>query len=268
MTCGDCGQSSCCCGQSISGLRAGIHPDHIKTAHVDLLLRNTSDRTFETVPIVSEPVHIISVTASFMASARNEAATTDAQLRKQIEHPRTGEDATRHMSAPLGFSLMTMPSNWDVGARTRGGWNAHPDSQDGREYICTGAVTAGSPSWKSHDELFGYFCDGGLFVEYNTFSTEVGMRLVVNYMDRAAFSPAYKDPVQTLLHYWNCANPGADFLEGFYTGVSVNYEDDFASSGDSSISTVITGDSSVSSDGTNPLSTDLTSPSFPSTIIT
>jgi len=265
MTCGDCEQSSCCCGQSITGLRAGIHPDLIKSASVDLVLRNTTDRTFETVPIVNEAVHIISVTASFMATYRNEAASTDADLRKQIQQPGSNAEANIHNATPAGFTLFTMPHNWDSDARFRGGLLAHPDSSDGRDYICTGAVTAGAPAWKSPDELFGYFCDGGLFVEYNAWSREPAIRIVVNYMDRAAFNPAYKDPVQTLLHYWRCANPEKEFLEGFYTGVNANTQ------GDSPATSAFTSSVSTSlgtTGGTNPLSTEFTSPTSVLTTLT
>lgn len=263
MTCGDCGQSSCCCGQSLSGLRAGIHPDLIKSASIDLVLRNTADRTFETAVLINVPAHIVSVTACFMATYRNEAATTDADLRKQIQQPSTNAEANIHNATPAAFSLFTIP-NFNTAARTSGGLLAHPDSEDGREYITTGAVTAGAPAWKSPDDLFGYFCDGGLFVEYNAWSREPAIRVVVNYIERAAFSPAYKDPVQTLLHYWNCAHPDKEFLEGFYTGVAFDADEDTppstgAPSGTSGIGTTT---------GTEPLSTDFTSPTSFLTLLT
>lgn len=262
MTCGDCGQSSCCCGQSLSGLRAGIHPDLIKSASIDLVLRNTVDRTFETVPVFNIPAHIVSVTASFMATNRNILATTDAELRKQIEHPVTSADANRHAAAPVAFTLFTIPG-FNTDARTSGGLLAHPDSEDGREYICTGALTAGAPYWKSPEELFGYFCDGGLYVEYNSFSAETAIRVVVNYIERAAFSPAYKDPVDTLLHYWNCANPDKEFLEGFYTGVAFDNDDDTPPTQNLSIPTSI-----GTLTPTEPLSTDMTGPTSILTLLT
>ena len=70
--------------------------------------------------------------------------------------------------------------------------------------------------------MFGYFCDGGLFVEFNAPDNEYGIRIVVNYIERNAFSPAFGDPVRVLQHYWTCANSQFEFLEGFYSGVTYN----------------------------------------------
>lgn len=263
MTCGDCGQSSCCCGQSLSGLRAGIHPDLIKSASVDIVLRNTADRTFETVPVFNISAHIISASVSFVATYRDETATTDAALRKQIQQPTSNAEANIHNATPASFSLFTIPG-FTPDARLKGGLLAHPDSGDGREYICTGSVTAGSPSWQLPADLFGYFCDGGLYVEYNAWSSEPAIRVVVNYIERAAFSPAYKDPVQTLLHYWNCANPDKEFLEGFYTGVTFDADE----STPPTTNAPSVGTSIGTTTGTEPLSTDFTSPTSVLTLLT
>ena len=60
----------------------------------------------------------------------------------------------------------------------------------------------------------------------NAPSDQYGVRVVVNYVERLQFAPAYQDPVQTLLHYWRCAHgPEVEFLEGFYAGTRLNIND-------------------------------------------
>ena len=64
---------SCCCA-SVTGLRAGIHPDYIKSFYKDVAINDETTATYETFAITGEPIHIVSVTASLACVTRNEAA--------------------------------------------------------------------------------------------------------------------------------------------------------------------------------------------------
>ena len=161
---------------------------------------------------------------------------------------------------PLGFSLFTQ-KQW-VGAggahttdENLGGWNPHEDTAVSRDYITTGALTASAPSWQSPPDLFGYFCDGGINIEINAPSEQYGIRVVVNYVDRLAFSPAYADPVSVLQHYWKCSHStnNEEFLEGFYTGVSLERD---PGSGGSGTSAALSTDPVDSEVDTNPFSSE------------
>ena len=90
MACGECectdGDYSCpCCCASITGLRGGIHPDHIKSIWVDLLLNDESTQTYHTDSLISEPIHIVSVTASLACIKRTKDVTSEGDLKKQIQ---------------------------------------------------------------------------------------------------------------------------------------------------------------------------------------
>lgn len=220
-------ECECCCA-SVTGLRGGIHPDYIKSISADSIGWALSEesapptRTFWSDSLIGEPIHIVSVTAS-LASIRRGAGTSQAQMRQQIRQPTTAV-ANQNKATPAMFTLFTTTQWQQTGGVTaanvyRGGFNAHTDDDDGRTYIATGALTSFAPSWQSPPDLFGYFCDGGLFVEINTPSDQYGVRLVVNYVDRLAFAPAYSDPITTLQHYWKCSHTDP-FLESFYSGVS------------------------------------------------
>lgn len=244
---GDCscecpsGDYNCaCCCASVTGLRAGIHPDYIKSAYYDIHLSGTS-RTYESVAIVAGPIHIVSVTAS-LASIKRDTGTASSNTQDQLQEPNdaSSRDSEYHYRSitPAMFTLFTI-DQWIAGAsgtpagnEILGGWNPHEDEQDGRKFIATGSLTSHFPSWQNPPDLFGYFCDGGLFMEFNAPDPEYGIRVVVNYIDRNSFSPAYGDPVRVLQHYWKCANDPLEFLEGFYGGVTYN----IGSSGDNSTS--------------------------------
>ena len=213
---------SCCCA-SVTGLRGGIHPDYIKSAWVDLVIDQSTegDRTFNVAPIVTEPIHIVSVTAS-LACTKRDHTDGSAAAEDQLEQPEADvADSYGRSNTPAMFSLFTS-TNWSkASGLISGGFFADEDEIDGRDYCATGAVTAQAPSWTGPPDLFGYFCDGGLFVEFNAPSHEYGVRLAVNYVKRAAFSPAYGDPVKVLQHYWKCAHgTEVPFLDGFYGGVT------------------------------------------------
>jgi len=215
------GNYSCpCCCASVTGLRAGIHPDLIKSAWKDVFI-NTADtptKTHETVPLLTTAAHIVSVTASLACVKR---ISTGSNLTKQIEEPGSGNDANVASAVPTMFSLFTIPG-WNDAGLAMGGWNNDGNAAtelDARTHCVTGALSPRNPSWQSPPDLFGYFCDGGLFVEMNAPQNQTGIRIVVNYIDRLQFSPAYGDPVQVLQHYWTCAHDN-EFLDGFYGGVS------------------------------------------------
>lgn len=220
--------SDCCCA-SITGLRAGIHPDYIKSVHLDAHIDAEATRTFKSAAIVTGPIHIVSAEASLVAIARDTTLTRDDDYDKQLQVPSSALINRQRKNSPVSVSLFTTPQ-WDVletGGAARGGWNAFDTVADGRRYITTASLTSSFPSWQSPSDLFGYFCDGGLFMEMNAPLKDFGVRVVVNYIDRVAFSPAYRDPVQTLQHYWNCAHPDLEFLEGFYAGTT--FESDLSS---------------------------------------
>tara|TARA_R100001530_G_C4304151_1_gene151272 strand:- start:152 stop:493 length:342 start_codon:yes stop_codon:yes gene_type:complete len=111
------------------------------------------------------------------------------------------------------------------------------------------------PSWEIPPDLFGYFCDGGLFVEMNAANEMYGLRVVINYIDRVAFSPAYGDPVKVLQHYWSCAHGDQPFLDGFYAGQALQM--------DSGTSDDLSAASSKDDTGTNPFSDASTAFSIP-----
>jgi len=237
---------SCCCA-SVTGLRGGIHPDYIESSWTDLIIATEATRTFEIAPIISEPIHIVSVTASLACTLRDNTASSDAAL-DQLEQPEADVAASYGRSnTPAMFSLFTT-NGWSVAnTPVQGGFFAYADDLDERNYCVTGTVTAQSPSWTSPPDLFGYFCDGGLYAELNAPSHEYGVRLCVNYVKRAAFSPAYGDPVQVLQHYWKCAH-GTEvrFLDGFYGGVSHRI-------GSEGTSTAGTNSTAIDTDAHNPL---------------
>jgi hypothetical protein len=239
---------ACCCA-SVTGLRAGIHPDYINSITVDLGIEGNVARTFEIKPITGQPIHIVAVSAALACIQRDEDATSAADLSKQIDLVGSEAKATRYGNTPVMFSLFTIPS-WTDAALNKGGFNPHEDTSDGRTYICTGAVNSMSPSWQNSPDLFGYFCDGGVSLEVNAPDPEFGLRVTINFIDRAAFSPAYGDPVATLQHYWSCAHgPDSEFLDGFYGGNTFN----IGSSESASFAS-----SSVDESETNPFTNDTT----------
>ena len=118
----------------------------------------------------------------------------------------TTANTERYAATPLHLSLTTMPG-WSASSKTVGGWNPAEDQiGPGRPFI-TASLNAYQPTWQSPPDIFGYFCDGGLYCEATSaIPTHHGARIVVNYIDRLSFSPAYSDPVTTLQHYWTCAH--------------------------------------------------------------
>lgn len=224
----ECGGNSCCCA-SITGLRGGIHPDLIRSAYYDVHLPNGAvnqayQRTNVTKVLLDEPVHIVSVDISLVSVKR--AATEDD---KTILQPTSAELDAR-AGVPVSVSLFTMRDYIGLTSLTGGGFAKPNTSEQNRVYFATTSLTSYAPTWSSHPDLFGYFADGGMFVELNAPSDQYGVRVVVNYVERLQFAPAYHDPVQSMLHYWRCARgPETEFLEGFYAGTRLNISDDSVS---------------------------------------
>lgn len=205
---------SCCCA-SVTGLRAGIHPDYIQSLHYDIVGNDNTAGDERTFQLSEDPIHIINVS---MSLAMNSWATTGTpEVAPGMTLPTTA-NAERYAATPLLLTLLTLPS-WTADTKTVGGWNPVEGAADTRTAIATAALNAYQPSWQSPPDLFGYFCDGGLYCEVSSaINTHHGARIVVNYVDRLSFSPAYPDPIETLQHYWTCAHGEKEYLEGFYTG--------------------------------------------------
>lgn len=217
MACDGCETSGCCCA-SLTGLRGGIHPDTIQSTWLDLALDEldaAKTRTYRCDLVLAEPGHIISVDLALVCVNRDEAAVNSEV---QVTERAATQAATIANSTPVNVSLYTVPG-FQVGDLLRGGFNADDDTSQNRDYICTGSVSSGNPSWKSEPDMFGYFFDGGLFAELNAPNNKYGVRLVVRWIPRLQFVPAYRDPVSLMQHYWNCHREG-EFLEGFYGGTS------------------------------------------------
>jgi hypothetical protein len=243
----------CCCA-SVTNLKGGLHPDSIRSTYADLTLTSALGavtRTFENKLLLKRPAHIVSVTASLVAVRRDTDLADDD---RQLKEPTSSGEANIARTTPVSFSLFTIPG-YNRTDLTKGGWNAPDDSENGRNYIVTGSVSSTSPSWQSPEDLFGYFADGGLFVEFNAPTTNYGIRVVVNYVDRLQFSPAYHDPIKVMQHYWKCSRKDAEFLEGFYGGTELLITS-LNSSGTASASSLVSSD-----EPTNPFSS-----IFPSTL--
>lgn len=253
MSCGNC-TNACCCGESITGLRGGIHPDYIESEFCDISIADSSVATYANDVIIGEPIHLVSATICLARVQRGSVSTppTDAELRKQTEVLGHTSGIIERADTPTMVSLFTIPQ-WSADQYDKGGIEPHPDSEDGRRYIATCALNSrGETNWTLPPELFGYFCDGGLFVEMNAAKEDFAVRVVVNFVKRAAFPPAYRDPVATLQHYWKCAHgEEREFLDGFYGGVSFNTVTETSGFEPSPGSPV----------GSNPLDTSFTSPS-------
>ena len=262
MSCdGNCGCESgkfgcsCCCA-SVTGLRGGIHPDTIRSAHLDLLLTESSGsltRTYSAFAAIAAPIHIVNVDMSLISVLRD---LDEADQDKQLQVPSSLAGATMAASPPSSAARFTVP-HFKPSDLNEGGWNPTDSNREDRKYICTGSVTSYTPSWQSHPDLFGYFADGALFVEFNSPSVHLGMRVVVNYVNRLQFPPAYHDPLDVMQHYWKCSHGDTEFLEGFYGGTYMDLP-----SADSSAGRSFAG-SSRDSDAFNPPTAPGTQVSWP-----
>ena len=211
---------SCCCA-SVTNLKGGLHPDSILTASVDLTLAEAdAAQTITHISrlLIKDAAHIVGVDAALVTIKRDIA---DANAKKQIQEPvSTSEEDRIRANTPVNISLYTSPG-WATNDEQRGGFDAI-DQEQSRRYITTASLTAQNPHWTAHEDLFGYFADGGLFAEFNSPSDQYGVRVIVRYVPRLQFSPAYHDPLAVMQHYWKCSHgPEKEFLEGFYAGSSI-----------------------------------------------
>ena len=229
----------CCCG-SVTRLKGGIHPDAIRSVTVDMKLEAADATSFDNYVLVNEPGHIISVTAALVAIYINNTADTEHQ---QVDMQASSASAQYFTNHPVSFSLYTLPS-FVTGDMQKGGFAPSTAYDDGRVYLTTGGVSVASPSWRLPEDLFGLFFDGALFAELNSPDVAFAIRLTVNFVPRAQFSPAYPDPVGVLQHYWHCAHGEEEFLDGFYGGSHFDVDSSAAVSGP--------GGGTRSSKGTNP----------------
>ena len=198
-----------------ASLRGGVHPDYIESVSADLRVDNTlKTRSYW---LTFEPVHIINVTVSLIANY----CSSDGAISRNDSY------YTRERFEPLTVSLFTI-RGWQEANETLGGWrpDASDADRDGRRYLSTCALTTSTQtSWSSPPEMFGMFCDCGLYVEaISPIGDDQCGRIVVNYVPRAVFPPSYADPIDHVKHYWNC-NRDTPFLEGHYGGTQFNYED-------------------------------------------
>jgi hypothetical protein len=226
MSCGEgCGCESgkfgcsCCCA-SVTNIKGGIHPDSIESVAMDLVLEQAGlpTRTHRAEVLLNQPVHIVGVDVALVTVRRD---AIEANSAKQVLAPANGGDGNLRGRTPVNVSLYTIPG-YAVGDLNKGGFNADDASEQNRRYVTTCSVASSAPHWTSHDDLFGYFADGGLFVELVAPSTDYGVRVVVRYVPRLQFSPAYHDPLTVMQHYWKCSRGEAEFLDGLYGGTALN----------------------------------------------
>ena len=211
--------SACCCG-SVTGMQGGLHPDMISADWVDVIPDNTAKYT--TSMITRHPVHVLSATVSLVMTRDD-----SNNLPEEADAQNSGRDSVAWdilASGIVSFGLF-----WDPGANddtiTSGGWQEADGDMDGRVFFAHGAVTASSPSWQMPPELWGFFCNKGVFIEVNAPSSEYGVRCAITSCPRDHFYPAYARPVDVATHYWQCSHCAHEFpsdctnlLDGFESG--------------------------------------------------
>jgi len=218
-TCGSGAFSgSCCCG-SVTNIKGGIHPDSILSVSKDLVLDQSAlvARTHFSAILLNEAVHVVGIEASLISVRRDQDV---ADLDKQLQEPASNAQSNIASASPASVSLYTAPGfallDLDIG-----GFNPLDASQQDKRFFCTASLTNRQPTWTASPDLFGFFCDGGVFVEFNAPTNGYGIRLVMRYVPRLQFSPAYHDPLAVMQHYWKCSRGDTEFLEGFYGGTSL-----------------------------------------------
>ena len=85
MTC-ECGKDPCCCA-SITGIKGGIHPDAIKTIHMDLTLEEAdASQTITHISkvLLNEPCHIVAFDA---ASPKRRSTAFNSMVSAMVEVP-------------------------------------------------------------------------------------------------------------------------------------------------------------------------------------
>lgn len=171
-------------------------------------------QTHRTEVLIGAPIHIVGVNASLIAIQRD---PDEANLDKQLLEPSGGVPSNIVRSTTSSVSLYTVPG-YAVGDLDMGGFNPLDAQEQSRNYFSTISLSSGTPTYEAHEDLFGYFADGGLFVEYNAPSPDYGIRVIVRYVPRLQFPPAYHDPLAVMQHYWKCSRGDTEFLDGFYGG--------------------------------------------------
>ena len=96
---------SCCCA-SVTGLRAGIHPDYIKSVAIDLIPDNTV-KTISNV-LAYEPLHIVSVTIALVARKMVEAGINPLETNAEIKAARAIRSASVYSLAGLGILFLML----------------------------------------------------------------------------------------------------------------------------------------------------------------
>lgn len=208
--------TKCCCTPELNGMRGGVHPDYIRSQAIDIT--TNSPDTGSSRIVIDLSCHIISIDISLVClSTGVDGVTGDITV---IE-PSASEAVVRPVT-PVSVSLFTVAKIQTEADLDDGRFLVLPDEDQNRVYVTTCSLTPYAPNWQSHADLFGYFADGGLFAEINAPDAYYGVRIVVRYVERTKFPPAYYDPVQLLLNRWRCARGDeVEFLEGFYTGSSL-----------------------------------------------
>ena len=208
------GQYGCgCCCASVTGLKGRLPPDVIRSTSVDMFIdtADTATKTHQTMVVVTGPIHIVSVTAALVCVHRD---TDGSDPEKQLKYPTSAGAAHIAQATPCMFSLFTLPA-FITDNLDQGGWSPDGpgDLSDAREYIVSAGLSVHAPAWTYPEDMFGYFCDGGLFIEMNAPHNKLGIRVTVNYVERLQFPPAYHDPVEVMQHYWKCSHGELEFLD-------------------------------------------------------
>ena len=220
-TCGSGAFSGGCCCGSVTNIKGGIHPDSILSVSRDLFLDQPTliARTHASDFLIQEPAHIVGIEASLVSVRRDDQAVNVA---KQLLEPDSNAQANIAAATPVTVSLYTV-AGYAVGDLDLGGFAPANATIQDRRYFATASLTAGLPTWTASPDIFGFFADGGIFVELNSPTNDYGVRLIVRYVPRLQFTPAYHDPLAVMQHYWKCSRGETEFLEGFYGGTSGDF---------------------------------------------
>ena len=193
MACNECesGLFGCnCCCASVTNIKGGLHPDSIQSFSRDILIDDAADppsQTHRSELLINGPVHIIGFNASLICVRRDTVVTNQD---KQIKEATSGDDAIGEAATTASVSLYTLPG-YSLGTLDKGGFNPSDNQEQVRRFFCTASLSSHFPTYDSPDDLFGFFADGGTFLEFNAPNTNYGVRVIVRYVPRLQFSPAY-----------------------------------------------------------------------------
>ena len=212
-------EENCCCSPTgNTGIQGGIHPDHIQTAFVDAVPGADASAWLTASGILSlYPIHIVGGSISYYAKFPASGNMIPGAYA-------TANESDIYNALPLNVTLFTAGYEHDM--KDQGGFimpneAASAARVDARTPIFAGCLTPAQPYISLPSNLWGYFCDGGLFWEVQSAAGRlVGTRICIQYVDRANFTPAYSDPLINARAQWECVNGQTDFLDGFYGGVA------------------------------------------------